>query len=319
MEKRLTLSEIRAEVRELTQFEQKVEELEKMVHESKTSIVFVDPTLEQLEIVKRGRIELRKIEIEIEKMGKEFRDIFTSTNKEILSKQRELTSITSPEIERLSKIEEVAHQKEIMRKREMLLPERMRRLDEISTIHKVDYNKSELLEMDSTAFEVFYNVCVSNELQLVKQEFENKKRIEDEEKIKEFAKQQEELDEQRKIVDDQRRKIEQEQRTKQDKIDEENREIEKEKVKLAHQKEMQEAETIANKKALDDIEIEKKKKEKERITQIELQENRKRYVTFLKKNGWTDETRDDYETRVIEGGYELWHKVGKFIEPIIKN
>ncbi|HEC30475.1 MAG TPA: hypothetical protein ENI66_00475, partial [Candidatus Yonathbacteria bacterium] len=122
METKLTLVQIATEVSNLTQFEKRVEELEYIVKKSKATVNFTDPTDEQLELVKSKRIELRKIEKDIEDTGMDYRRMFTKINSEISKKQKELTAITTPEIERLKEIEAVAKKQEELRQRNILLP-----------------------------------------------------------------------------------------------------------------------------------------------------------------------------------------------------
>lgn len=323
METKLTLLQIQTEVGNLTQFEKKVEELEAMVEQSKELIDFIDPTKDQLAIVKSKKLELRREEINIEKQGKEFRDIFTSVNKSISKKEGELTAITSPEIERLAKMESEAKKKEEIRQREILLPTRKERLVAISTERIYQPNDEELIGMDSPTFESFYNTCVSTENERIKQDMDAKKLIEDQKREDEIIKQRAEILRQQESVERERMRIENEQKAKQqeiddrlkeqqDKIDEENRKIEAQKVDLVHQKEMQEADSKAKIKAEEDARKLADEKEQERLQKIELEEGRVAYKKFMKDHGWTPETREEFESRIVPGGYELWHKLGKF-------
>lgn len=323
METRLTLLQVTTEVEKLTQFEKKVEELETMVKKSKDLINYVDPTKEQLATVKSNRIELRSEEINIEKQGKEFRDIFTAVNKSISRKQKELTAITSPEIERLAEIESEAKKKEELRQREILLPTRKERLVAISTKREYQPNDEELLKMDSPTFESFYNTCVSTENDCVKQDLEKQQALEDENRMKIIAKHEKEIADQKAVIEENRKKIEDDQNAKQkeiddkqkveqEKIDEANRSIEAQKVELAHQKEMQEADSKAKTQAEEDSKREAEKKEKERLEKIELEEGRALYKKFMKDHGWTPKNREEFESRIVPGGYELWHNLGKF-------
>ena len=125
------LENVGSHVRSVTKFEQTVLDMEAMVAESK-KIKVVDLTdKEQIEKVKRSRIDLRAVEIAIEKRGKGYRDVFNAINKEISAKENELKSITSPEIERLEKIEADSKAEIIRIEREAKLPERKERLAKI--------------------------------------------------------------------------------------------------------------------------------------------------------------------------------------------
>jgi len=325
METKLTLVQIATEVSNLTQFEKKVEELEYIVKKSKATINFTDPTHEQIELVRAKRVELRKVEKDIEDTGMDYRRMFTKINSEISKKQKELTAITTPEIERLKEIEAVAKKQEELRQRNILLPERKRRLDAISDKFPVDYSEEQLLDMDSPTFEEFYNSCVSSENERVRLELETK-RIADQEKIdEENAKKEKEIADQKAQIDADRQKIADEQNAKQkmiddkmkvqqDKIDEANREIEAERVRLAHQKEMQEVQTKERIKAEEDAKKKQEEEDNAKRANIELAESRKKFQLFRKNLGWTEKTKDEFETRVVKGGYELWRNLGKFIK-----
>lgn len=322
MEKK-TITQITTEVRGLTQFEQKKETLEEMVKMSKETINFSDPTKEQLVVVKSKRLEIRKVEKVIEDKGIEFRGIFKRVNEQIMEKQRELTGITSPEIERLAKIESDAAKKEEMRKKEILLPTRIMRLKEISSKRPVSYPKEKLLELNSVEFENLYNECVSNENDCVRMEMEEKQRAEDDKRREEVASLEAKLAQERATIEADRQAVENEknaaqkaiedvQKQQQDKIDEAKRKIEVERVRLDHQKEMQEAKVSADLKAKEDIERENKQKEEALAARIKLDESRVLYKKFMAEKGWTEKTRNDYESRLVNGGYELWHRIGKF-------
>ncbi len=231
---------------------------------------------------------MRKVEISIENQGLEYRRMFTKINKSISDKQKELTSITTPEIERLKKIEEEAKEKQILAEREARMPERTSRLDAINPKRKIVYTKSELLGMDSVAFEKFYNSCVAKDLQITKDELDKKAKEEEEENTKKLVEQQSEIDKKQKEFD--RIRLEHE-----NKIAEERKAIEKEKEEIRLQQEQKNAE------------------EKARVEEIRLAESRRAYHEFRVSKGWTEETKKDFDTRSIDGGYELWHKVGTFI------
>ena len=59
--------------------------------------------------------------------------------------------------------------------------------------------------------------------------------------------------------------------------------------------------------------VKEKKERKEELEKVAL-EKMEKYKTFLKENGWTAETRDQFESRPVQGGFELWKKVGTFTD-----
>lgn len=156
------LDQMGNEVRKLTKFEQTVEGLKQMVAESAKIVVTDLSDKKQLESVKRSRIDLRAMEIAIEKRGKGYRDVFTAVNKEISKKEKELKAITSPEIERLKGIETEAEELALKQEREALLPVRKERLTKIDPTGCYICADEYLLDMDADAFEKYYNGCVAN-------------------------------------------------------------------------------------------------------------------------------------------------------------
>jgi hypothetical protein len=156
------LDEMGQEVRKITRFEQTVEGLKQMVEASSKIEVTDLKDKAQLELVKRSRIDLRNVEIAIEKRGKGYRDVFNAVNKEIIIKEKELKEITSPEIDRLKTIEAEAKELEIMEARKAKMPARKERLIGIDSTGCYICEDDNLLAMDATAFETYYNNCVAN-------------------------------------------------------------------------------------------------------------------------------------------------------------
>ncbi len=151
----ISLEDVEKQVSGATKFEQTIEYLKEEVLKSKDFVIkdFNDPV--QIEQCKRFRIDLRKVEIDIEKRGKSYRDIFTKVNKQILDKEKELTKITSPEIERLEKEEEAATIALQRQERQERLPARKERLDVLND--GVEVSDDILLDMDGTQFEAYIN------------------------------------------------------------------------------------------------------------------------------------------------------------------
>ena len=175
----IKIDEITKTVSDLTKFEITCGELKKEV--KKTSDITVDNLEDkvQLERVKRGRIDLRNIEIDIEKQGKNYRDIFTKVNKDIMAKQNELLAITNPELIRLKDFEEKAKAIEVRKEREMILPYRKEKLGEVDNTT----DDEALLEMDDKQFGEY--------LMLKTEEKDEKERLAKEEADREEQKQKE--------------------------------------------------------------------------------------------------------------------------------
>lgn len=275
----IKIDEIEKSVSALTKFQITKEELELKVAETKDITVDNLEDKVQIERAKRNRIDLRNIEIDIEKQGKGYRDIFTKVNKDIMAKQNELLAITSPEVDRLKDFEDKAKALETRKEREMLLPYRVGKLKEVDNIT----DDEALLEMDDKQFGEYLMEKTNEKVEkerLVKEEAdrEAQKQIE----IKEA---------------EARAKKEAEEKAEKDKIEAKrlaDAEIERLKQEA---KDKVEAEARA-----------KKEKEKEE----KLLAKRKEFITFREELGYSEKTKDDFRQEEIEGVIVLFKKVGEF-------
>jgi len=147
-EEKIKLESISKSVQKLTKFDATEAYLKEEV--AKTINVTADNLEDpiQLDKVKRARIDLRKVEKEIEDTGISYRRMFTSINKQIAEKEKTLLAITSPEVERLKTIEADAKALEIKKEREIVLPYRREKLAEVGNVTKDE----ELLEMDDKKY-----------------------------------------------------------------------------------------------------------------------------------------------------------------------
>jgi len=245
------LQDVEKAVTEITKFDVTKQQLEEKVLESK-KIVLDDPRdLGKLALIKRTRLDLRDYEINIEKQGKGFRDIGTRINRGIKEKENDLLAITGPEIERLKASEDEAERVRILDERTAKLPERIERIDAVGSM--VEYDTNSLLELDDPQFEVYYNQHLQAKLEADKLEAE-RKRQEDEVKLEaERMKIANDAKEAQDKIDAENKRVADEIQAKQDeaqiKIDAENtkiasdrKKIEDDKIYLAQQKEVQEAE-----------------------------------------------------------------------------
>jgi len=275
----IKIDEITKTVSDLTKFEITCEDLKKEV--KKTSDITVDNLEDkvQIERAKRGRIDLRNIEIDIEKQGKGYRDVFTKVNKDIMAKQKELLEITSPEVSRLKDFEDKAKAIEIRKEREKLIPYRVGKLNEVDNIT----DDETLLEMDDKQF---------GEYLMEKTEEKNEKeRLAKEEAEREIQKQKEIKEAEANA------KKEAEEKAEKEKVEAKklaDAEIERLKQEA---KDKVEAEVNAKK------EVEKEEK---------LLAKRKEFVDFREKLGYSEETKDDFRQEEIDGVIVLFKKVGEF-------
>lgn len=182
----LKMEEITKSITTLTKFEVTEEELKKRVAEASK----ID--ISDLALVKKTRLELRDIEISIEKRGKSVRDILNGKNKEIISLENKLKEITGPQIEVFKQIEAEAERKRLYEEQKARLPGRLERLkaagieifpespDRVST-------EELILEMTGSEFEGYINaqLALKNEEERKKLAAERLKQEEEARKIRE--------------------------------------------------------------------------------------------------------------------------------------
>lgn len=129
-----------------------------MVEESKKLTCDDLHDQQKLESIKKQRKELRGVEIQIEKIGKDARQDARDYAQKIIDLEKDLKSITSPEISRFDDILEKAEQLKIMEERKLALPVRREKLLAIDDSCDIDDNF--LLSLDAVKFEEYYNQCV---------------------------------------------------------------------------------------------------------------------------------------------------------------
>jgi len=96
------------------------------------------------EAVKKGRLALRTIRVQIEKTGKAMRDEAIKFQKDIIAKERELTSIITEEEDRLKNMEDEIKELKTKEERKKTLPIRIEELQKIW----VQLTDDEILAMD---------------------------------------------------------------------------------------------------------------------------------------------------------------------------
>lgn len=254
----VSLENMSRSVIDLAKFEITKAELQSKVDSVKTITVTDLKDETALGIVRSVRKELRSIEIRIEKQGKSYRDIFTTASRQVMEKERELLSITGPEIARLESFEEQAEEFRLQEERAIKLPIRKEKLATIGDSVEID----DYLLTDKTdlEFEAYYNerVFQKNQLDRFKMEqaaeAERKRIAEETAKIK--AEAEAKAAEERRKIEEERaameaaaaatRKAEQEKLdAAQKKIDDERQKLEDEKREAVRKKEVEEAEARA--------------------------------------------------------------------------
>lgn len=172
------------------------------------SKITADPakmTKEDLELINTTKNKLVKARTSISKAGKAARDAATKYNRSVKAYEDELIAILEPEELRLKKLETDAKEYATKQERLKVLPDYKQQLASIGDL--VEVTDDELLGMDPTAFQAYYNTRLGAHLQLRKAEADAK---EEADRIAKAAEQK--------------------------KIDDANAEIEREKNRLALEK-----------------------------------------------------------------------------------
>lgn len=298
----IKIEKVTKSVEKLTSFDITVNELKKEVEKTKNITVDNLEDKNQIDRVKIARIELRKIEKNIEDTGLSFRGIFTKIGKDILVKERELLAITSPEVDRLKEIETKAKELKIKKEREMILPYRVGKLSEVD-------NKTDdeiLLEMDDKQFGEY--------LMEKTHEKEENERLAEEEKKKEKEREKE--------IQEAREQAKKEAEAEAKKKASEAKLEANRKIKEAKDDADRKVKEMEDKKKQDEVDRKEAKKEKEKeakrikddkIKEEKLLAKRKEFVEFREKLGYTKETKDDFRQEEINGKIILFKKVGEYL------
>lgn len=241
--------------------------------------------------VHKARVTLKDARVSIQKTGKLLRADALKFQKAVIEKERELIALIEPiEIDLGKRQDEIDEQKEKLKRLEDL-PRRREKIKEIDLVMTDD----ELLAMDSHRFDSFMfnrrNEYLDMKEKRMKAELEAKAKLEAIEREAKMKAELELLNMENAKIEAAKRKLEEEkaqvEREKQRAIDLENAKIEAEK----RLKQEEEAKLAA-------IEAEKVKLEK-----------KKTYQKWLADNGWTEETKDQYQVSGNMGDYTLWKKI----------
>ena len=156
----------------IEKFDPTTEQLTKMVKASQKIVVTDINDKEQIEVVRKTRIELKTARVAITKKGKEMREEALTFQKAVIAKEKELVAIIEPEELRLEAIEEEVKEKKLREERMALLPTRHEQLVAIGD--GVTVTDEELLGMDTDAFTAHKNdrIAKKNEQERIAMEAE---------------------------------------------------------------------------------------------------------------------------------------------------
>lgn len=126
-------------------------------------------TGEDLELIKTTKNKLVKARTSITKAGKAARDAATQYNREVKAYEDSLVAIIEPQEKRLKELADAAEKHAIREARKETLPEYKEKLLSINgTMPKI--TDEELLDMDPTQFQQYYNDCREEHFNTLEQE-----------------------------------------------------------------------------------------------------------------------------------------------------
>jgi len=258
----------------IEQFNPKVAELQTLAGKAQAV------NITDLVAVKEVRLELKNARVEITKTGKAMRDDANAFSKAVIAKEKELIALIEPEEEKLKEAEAAEKQRVEQEERKVLLPERKERLDSIGDDREaLDAN---LLEMDGAAFETYYNqrLAAKNEADRAEIDRQNAEIARKQAEIAE--KEQSEAREAETKEREEKARKEGEKKAKQDAKDKLQKEADKRKADEEIAQEEENARVAA--------EAEAKRK----------LEASKRFVTWLKSNGYTEANKANF--KIVDNG-----------------
>jgi hypothetical protein len=278
------------------------------------------------DLIDISRKLLKKKRCEVVKILTDERAITNAYSQAVIGLQKELVGIIEPLEKELAEKQKAVDLEILIEKQKELLPERKKKLEEIA----VKLADRDILVMKDKEFEAFYTekkgeflAEKERRLQEERAKIEEDKRIEEArrqarieaekqaEREAEQAKIRAEQEKQRAIEEEQKKAREEKERLEQEK-QEAIRKAEEEKQRIIDEQKRKEAERIAKEEEANRLEaerIEKEKQEKERL------EKRKKYINWLKKNGYTEEAKEDFIIKRIESEskFIIYKKIDEII------
>ncbi len=291
----------------IEKFNPTIAELQKIAEEAHLIVITDTNDKAQLELVKKTRISLGKTRVAISKKGKELRDDALTFQRAVIAKEKELIAIIEPEESRLEQIEEDVKKLKLHEERLALLPSRKEQLEKIGDGIQVE--DSDILIMDSTDFQMYANGRVSRKNEADRIALEQR---ENAAKLEELRLQREKDTREREEIARKQAHEEAEARIKAEKASAELR-IQQEKenadrrVKEERERMEREQKAKEEREAREKVEAEAKARANQ-----EALEKKKKYQIWLKKSGWTEETKDEFY--LMDHGHciELYKLIGKY-------
>lgn len=241
-------------------------------------------------------MDLRADRVELEKVFKKMRENANNWIEMVRKKEKEVIGIIAPIEEGLKKEKERIDREEEEEKRRILEEKQNRlqkRIDEL-----ISYGSQySIIEIEAMSEEEFRQCANAAKVGWENMKILQKMKEEEELKI------QAQIEKDRQELEEARKKI---QELEERRIREENAAHLAQVAKEAAEKATKETEERIKREQEAKIEAErlqKIKEEEDRKAELQKQENRERYISFLKSHGYNNETKDQFEvdTKSIEG------------------
>lgn len=257
---------------DIEKFNPTITELNNIVATAKTLTVTDFEDAEQIAKVKDHRLLMRDTRVSITKRGKELREEAVAFQKAVITKEKELIEIITPEEERLQGLEDEAKRQKELKVRMEQLPVRKEKIAGLKLTNEsviATLTDEYILSFNADDFQGLLNKLLADKNEADRAEIEARERVvrEAEEKTKRDAEIKEREENARQ---EEREKLEREQ-----------------KMKEIREEEARKAEIAKAEQAKKDEE-ERKKRER-----MELERDEK-YQAFLKEHGYSEEVKADF-------------------------
>lgn len=291
----------------IEKFNPTVAEIQAVVNEGKVLTISDFTNVAQVKAVRDQRLRLKEIRVNITKQGKLLRQEALDFQKKVIGKEKELVALVEPEEERLSSLEEAADKFAERERRRELLPKRKLSLEGIND--GIDnLSDEDLMDMDTLAFDAYYNKRIADKNEKDRKALEEKERTLMEADAK--AAREKELREAEERGRAEAEKKLQETREREDREREERIKREEVEAKERAEKIEREAKEKVEREAREKKEKEEAEARAETERKAKLAKDKK-YQAFLKKCGWTAKTSGSFYIEVKGQTCVIYKKVGE--------
>jgi len=251
----------------------------------------------QLKVVKENRIKLRDLRVKIEKTGKALREEANAFSKAVITKEKELIGLVTPEEDRLKGIEEEAKMIIEKKYRASQLPARYAKIEE-TKIGCNDITDEFLLDMSDEQFTEWLNKAIEEKNERERLALE-KERAEIEAEKNRLAREKE--------LEEAKKKAAEEAKLQAEKDAQYAKERSEREVKEANER----AER-AEREAKEKVEREQREKETKEAEERKKMEKDEMYRLWLETLGVTEENKNEYRIQRYGNKVEVAKIIGYF-------